>query len=43
MGKRRVRNLRALQIEHIAGVDPREDRRAEAMERYGIETFSTSP
>lgn len=36
MGKRRIRNLQALGVEHIAGVDPREDRRTEASHKYGI-------
>lgn len=40
MGKRRVRNLKALGITGIAGLDPRADRRAEASEKYGIETFA---
>ena len=39
MGKRRVRNLRALGVDHIAGYDPREDRRAEASDNYGIPIF----
>lgn len=38
MGKRRVRNLRALGVSDIGGVDVREDRRREAAERYGIQT-----
>ena len=37
MGKRRVRNLRALGVGRIIGWDTREDRRREATERYGIE------
>jgi predicted dehydrogenase len=37
MGKRRVRNLHALGHRSIVGVDIRDDRRAEARERYGIE------
>jgi predicted dehydrogenase len=36
MGKRRIRNLRALGVGEIAGVDPRADRRAEAAERYAV-------
>lgn len=40
MGKRRVRNLKALGIEHIAGFDPRSDRRQEAKEKYGIPIFA---
>src|SRR5262245_37651731 len=39
MGKRRVRNLRALGIDEIVGFDPREDRRAEAAGKYQIATF----
>lgn len=41
MGKRRVRNLQALGITDLAGVDAREDRRAEAESRYKLRTFST--
>lgn len=40
MGKRRVRCLQALKAERVGGFDPREDRRAEAKEKYGIETFA---
>ena len=40
MGKRRVRNLIALGNNEIAGFDLREDRRAEASEKYGISVFS---
>lgn len=36
MGKRRVRNLLALEVETIVGVDPRQDRREEAASEYGI-------
>lgn len=39
MGKRRVRNLQALGIEHIAGFDPRSDRRLDAQDKYGIPVF----
>lgn len=39
MGKRRVRNLKALGIEHIAGFDARADRRQESAEKYGISVF----
>jgi predicted dehydrogenase len=39
MGKRRVRCLRALGYQHIFGFDARADRRQEAVEKYGIETF----
>ncbi len=40
MGKRRVRNLQYLKAGALAGFDPREDRRAEAKEKYGIETYA---
>ena len=40
MGKRRIRNLRALGVEAIIGYDPRADRRAEAAEKYGIATIA---
>lgn len=39
MGKRRVRNLKALGIEHVAGFDPRPDRRQESVDKYGIPVF----
>src|SRR5579862_7260579 len=39
MGKRRVRNLLALGHRDIAGFDPRADRREEAQQKSGIETF----
>lgn len=39
MGKRRVRNLKALGIEHVAGFDPRSDRRQESAEKYGVPVF----
>jgi predicted dehydrogenase len=39
MGKRRVRNLRYLKVDDIAGFDPRGDRRDEAASKYGISTF----
>lgn len=38
MGKRRVRNMRALGMNDIMGFDFREDRRREAEEKYGIAT-----
>jgi predicted dehydrogenase len=41
MGKRRIRNLRALGVANLAGFDPRADRRAEAVEKYGITAFSS--
>jgi len=41
MGKRRVRNLQYLKnAGEIAGFDPREDRRDEATQKYGINTFA---
>lgn len=36
MGKRRIRCLQALGVEHIVGVDLRADRRDEAQHRYGV-------
>ncbi len=39
MGKRRVRCLQALNQKEIVGFDPREDRRNEANEKYGIQTI----
>lgn len=39
MGKRRVRNLQALGETAIAGFDTREDRCAEAAEKYGISVY----
>jgi len=39
MGKRRIRNLQQLGVVDIAGFDVREDRRAEARDLYGIESF----
>ncbi|MFT5495256.1 MAG: putative dehydrogenase [Kiritimatiellia bacterium] len=41
MGKRRIRNLKVLGETDIVGFDPREDRRAEAADKYGITTFAT--
>lgn len=38
MGRRRIRCLQALGYSDIIGFDPREDRRNEAKEKYGIET-----
>jgi len=38
MGKRRIRNLQALQAGEIIGFDPRSDRRSEAEAKYGIKT-----
>lgn len=39
MGKRRIRNMKHLNAGEIFGFDPREDRRKEAVEKLGIETF----
>ena len=39
MGKRRIRNLKALDEESILGFDPREDRCQEVFEKYKIQTF----
>ena len=39
MGKRRVRNLTRLGVSGLVGYDPREDRRKEAENKYGIETI----
>ncbi len=39
MGKRRIRNLQALEENEIGGFDIREDRRSEAMEKYGIVVY----
>lgn len=41
MGRRRIRNLRALGVADIVGFDPREDRRHGAASDYGIATFET--
>lgn len=41
MGKRRVRCLQALNYTDIVGFDPREDRRVEAKEKYGIKTINS--
>jgi predicted dehydrogenase len=40
MGRRRIRNLRALQAGEVIGYDPRPDRREEARSRYGIATVA---
>lgn len=42
MGKRRIRCLQLLGYTDVFGFDLREDRRAEAREKYGIKTFSDS-
>ena len=41
MGKRRLRNLKALGIDAVAGVDPRPDRRAEAAKIRALPTFAS--
>ncbi len=41
MGKRRVRNLKHLNVGKIYGFDVSESRRKEAEEKYGIKTFKT--
>ncbi|KIC63414.1 Gfo/Idh/MocA family protein [Chryseobacterium taiwanense] len=41
MGKRRIRNLQALGIKNIIGLDNREDRRQETREKYQIKTVSS--
>jgi predicted dehydrogenase len=40
MGRRRIRNLKALGVADIAGYDPRADRREAAASEYGIEPFA---
>jgi len=40
MGKRRVRNLQAIGGNDIAGFDIREDRRLEAVDKYGIGVYA---
>jgi predicted dehydrogenase len=40
MGKRRIRNLKSLGHNEIAGIDPREDRRTEASDKFGITSYS---
>jgi predicted dehydrogenase len=42
MGKRRIRNLRALGVTQIGGVDPRPDRRSEAASTYSVPTFPSA-
>jgi len=39
MGKRRIRNLKALGYNNIAGFDIRDDRLQEAQEKYGIDIY----
>jgi predicted dehydrogenase len=39
MGKRRIRNLKALGIEEVSGFDPRSDRRTETEQKYAIPVF----
>jgi len=40
MGKRRIRCLSALGLKNVAGFDLRADRREEATQKYGIDTYS---
>jgi len=40
MGKRRIRNLKALGVTQVAGVDPRADRRSESATTYSLSTFA---
>ncbi len=40
MGKRRIRNLLALGVEAVAGVDPNPERRAEASRLFGIAVYA---
>lgn len=40
MGKRRIRNLQALGIKNIVGLDQREDRREESVHKYNINVVS---
>jgi predicted dehydrogenase len=40
MGKRRVRNLLAMEYKDVAGFDLREDRRAEAEQKSGVRTYA---
>ena len=39
MGKRRIRNLKALGFQSISGFDNRQDRREEATRKYGISVY----
>jgi len=41
MGKRRIRNLKYLNVDSIKGFDLRSDRREEAQSLYGIQTYDT--
>lgn len=41
MGKRRIRNLKCLDAGEIIGFDPRQERRDEAHQRYGIDVCNT--
>lgn len=41
MGKRRIRNLKALGVKNIVGFDERDDRSNEAKEKYDIETVGS--
>ena len=41
MGKRRIRNLQYLKAGEIFGFDPRQERREEVIQRYGIKVCAT--
>ncbi|MBD3352539.1 MAG: gfo/Idh/MocA family oxidoreductase [Candidatus Lokiarchaeota archaeon] len=41
MGKRRIRNLKALNEDDVIAFDPREDRRKEVAQKFNINTFSS--
>jgi predicted dehydrogenase len=41
MGKRRIRCFQALGLEKLVGIDSRSDRREEAAQKYGVETYSS--
>lgn len=41
MGKRRIRCIKSLGEHRVVGFDPREDRRCEARDRYGIHTTTS--
>ena len=41
MGKRRIRNLKRAGVTDIVGFDPREERRQEAEEKYGVKTVAS--
>src|SRR5688572_6150021 len=41
MGKRRIRCLKALNVEAVSGFDPRQDRCDEAADKYGVKAFTS--